>query len=386
MKALRNILLVLCVLTLVALVVMLCMGLSGTHSFWEGNNMAFNFFNFGGGSSANWLSEFNGDVAPEGHVSFDPAKVNGIEVQWIAGKVEIVYKDVNTDTVELVQMGKHDRIAEDRLLAYRLDENGVIHVREGKGRRVSSGDSTNLTIYLPEGFTFGGDVSLGGISSDVNVSQLTAANVKMNTTSGDIALGKCFAVRADVTSTSGDISISGMKLDGKLDASSTNGEICVRDSSAVDMEVSTTNGEVIVETSEITGKLEMGTTNGELTCSAVSAVTVEATTVSGEVAVSGAFDSIRAHSVNGEIMVSTTHAPSFVDINTVNGEVLLKLPTDIPGFTVSYSKVNGSFNCDFPTVQNKNEAVYGDGSSKINVSTVNGEIDIETIERPNNFS
>ncbi|HET6637477.1 MAG TPA: DUF4097 family beta strand repeat-containing protein [Gemmatimonadota bacterium] len=124
------------------------------------------------------------------------------------------------------------------------------------------------------------------------------------------------------------------------------------------------------------------TVNGGIDVSGLSS-DVSVSTVNGgiEVASTG---TVEAHTVNGSINAST-EAPNWsgtLEFKTVNGSIHLSLPAGA-GATVSAQTLNGDFSSDFPlTVEagewgpKKVSGSIGSGGGRLELETVNGEIEI----------
>lgn len=397
MKFLRVLMILVCIILIISLSAMLYFGIRGDYDDYFGGFefMNFNFFGF---SSTNWKDEFEGTVVPDGKIAVDASNVTGLSVQWIGGKVELAYHDSNV--IRLEQTCKKE-IPEDRLMVYRVDADGTLRIREGAERKVTSSPETSLTLYLPEGMAFSGSVNISGVSSDVTVPSLNVGvAVNVTTVSGDVLMQNVNSGGSvEVSTTSGDITATVITASGNLTVSSTSGDITVADSHGTDAEVSTTSGDIAVHNSHFsshadisstsgdveivgasaTARLEVSTTSGDLSGEGVSTAEIIASTVNAELEMSGSFGKIDVSSVNGEVEVAAITAPTEVSLDSTNGELLLILPSNIPGFTAEYETVNGDFSCSFPTVTaRKGSAVYGDGSVKVNMSTVNGELTISS--------
>lgn len=130
-------------------------------------------------------------------------------------------------------------------------------------------------------------------------------------------------------------------------------------------EVSSVNGNVKI--SDMTNKVEASAVNGN----------ISAKNLSGELNIS---------TVNGTINAELTQmkAGSEVDLSTVNGTVNLYLPAYVDA-VFSGNTVNGSINTDFGLTVKKSKygsssslsGTLGGGSSKVNLSSVNGTIGVK---------
>ena len=129
-------------------------------------------------------------------------------------------------------------------------------------------------------------------------------------------------------------------------------------------------------------------------------VRLVARSVNGDIDATGLAGDVVAHTVNGDIGVSTTGAVSANTVNgsidaafsggsvrddlefeTVNGRIVLEISGDINA-DVRASTVNGGLETDFPlTVRGRwgpkrIEGTIGDGGPRLTLSTVNGGIEI----------
>jgi hypothetical protein len=124
------------------------------------------------------------------------------------------------------------------------------------------------------------------------------------------------------------------------------------------------------------------TVNGSINAQSLQSDT-EATTVNGSVNVSTS-GTARATTVNGSINAAMGRAAwgnGGGKFTTVNGEVTLRLPAAVNA-DVRMSTVSGSIHSDFPIQvtadpgPKRAEGVLGGGGQRLDVSTVNGEINL----------
>jgi DUF4097 and DUF4098 domain-containing protein YvlB len=113
---------------------------------------------------------------------------------------------------------------------------------------------------------------------------------------------------------------------------------------------------------------------------------VNASSVNGGVRASDLGGSAKLETVNGAIRAefSNVAAQQKLSFNTVNGQVVVRLPKDA-GFELHSSTVNGRVNCDFPLTLGKAargrtlSGTIGDGRASLKADTVNGSINIESL-------
>ncbi len=122
--------------------------------------------------------------------------------------------------------------------------------------------------------------------------------------------------------------------------------------------------------------------NGDIDVLGVEA-SIKASTVNGKVKIEGSKSSVEANTVNGKVSVTWAEFPKHgrVDMSTVNGKVKLYLP-EKTNATVEATSMNGSIHCDFPItvkkgfLSNKLNGTIGAGGTIIDLTTINGSIDI----------
>jgi hypothetical protein len=127
--------------------------------------------------------------------------------------------------------------------------------------------------------------------------------------------------------------------------------------------------------------LQARTVNGSIDAQGLQGDT-EATTVNGSVNLSTA-GTVRATTVNGSINASMGRAvwPSGARFTTVNGEVTLRLPAAVNA-EVRVSTVSGGIRSDFPLQVSTDpgpkhaEGVLGGGGQRLDVTTVNGAVNL----------
>ena len=128
-------------------------------------------------------------------------------------------------------------------------------------------------------------------------------------------------------------------------------------------------------------KVDVSSVNGGLDIDGVSAE-VEAHTVNGGIEARSSGGPVRASTVNGEIDVRMgATGTGNLDFSTTNGSITVTVPDGLNA-EVSMRTVNGSVGADFPMTVNgrinprRIAATIGRGGMRIDLSTVNGSIDL----------
>ena len=127
--------------------------------------------------------------------------------------------------------------------------------------------------------------------------------------------------------------------------------------------------------------VELNTVNGTLTAKDIDA-SLALHTVDGDISASACGD-VRGNTVNGRVKVELpARGAKRAELEAVNGQLEVRMAGDI-GASVQANTVNGEIDSDFPLERSKEivgshaRGKLGDGSAKIELSTVNGAIKIK---------
>ena len=129
-------------------------------------------------------------------------------------------------------------------------------------------------------------------------------------------------------------------------------------------------------------KVDVNTVNGSLDVSGATNE-VQAETVNGKVDVATGGGPVNANTVNGSIRVTMAEIPGASDLRfkTVNGSIFVTVPPTLQA-DLEMSTVNGSLTSDFPLMLQGRmnpkhlEAKIGNGGRRVEMSTVNGSIEL----------
>jgi DUF4097 and DUF4098 domain-containing protein YvlB len=122
----------------------------------------------------------------------------------------------------------------------------------------------------------------------------------------------------------------------------------------------------------VNGSIMIGGVSGE----------INASTVNGTVELTAADVPVKASTVNGSIKAHVTRAANTMNFRTVNGDVVVDLPTDLAA-DVELSTVTGTLKSDYEMTvsgrlggQHMNAHIGRPGGPKISLSTVNGNVEL----------
>ena len=207
-------------------------------------------------------------------------------------------------------------------------------------RRGGRGIESDLRISVPQNSS----LDVGAVSADIDVSDINGEQ-SLHTVSGDVTTEY---TGGDMTAetVSGDVEVSGNNADGEVDASTVSGDVTLF---------------------RVSGK-------------------VEAESVSGDVVVDeGSFERAELGTVNGEIVFQgELRDGGKLSVETVNGSVDIDFVGDVSA-RFSVDTFNGGINnCFGPKAERTSkyapgwelEFSEGDGSGRVEVSTMNGRVSI----------
>jgi hypothetical protein len=131
----------------------------------------------------------------------------------------------------------------------------------------------------------------------------------------------------------------------------------------------------------VTGDIDASTVSGAIEAQGLDG-RIAFTSVSGDLALAGgAIDSLGARTVSGRIAADLDLADGGrIDVNTVSGEVALRIP-ESAGTRVALNSAAGRIETAFPELGREERTVtrsvtgkLGDGSAKLTVNTVSGNV------------
>ena len=103
--------------------------------------------------------------------------------------------------------------------------------------------------------------------------------------------------------------------------------------------------------------------------------TIDIDTASGDVKFVGSLNILDCDAASANIVAILSNTPSRMDLDSMSGDLDITLPEDC-GFTVSNEGLSSDFSSDFPTTQKNGNHVYGDGSCRIDVDAMSGDVTI----------
>ena len=102
---------------------------------------------------------------------------------------------------------------------------------------------------------------------------------------------------------------------------------------------------------------------------------LEMSAAAGDVTFSGCLDQMEFEGGSGDLKLMIWNDPQSISLEAASGDLDLTLPADC-GFSAEINVLSGDFTSDFPTNQRGNRHVYGNGSCRIEMKALSGDISI----------
>lgn len=103
--------------------------------------------------------------------------------------------------------------------------------------------------------------------------------------------------------------------------------------------------------------------------------TLDLDTASGNIQFIGTLNILECDAASADCDITLTNAPSRIDMDMASGDLTLALPEDC-GFTATMDCLSGRIETEFDTTVSGGSYVWGDGSARISVSALSGDIHI----------
>ncbi len=134
-----------------------------------------------------------------------------------------------------------------------------------------------------------------------------------------------------------------------------------------------------VDISDLTiGEVNLNSVSGVVALSNCVVESCSAETVSGDVKFSGSLGKLECDAVSADCTIVTDRVPREISLESVSGDIDLTLPENA-GFTVDMDSISGDFDSDFAVTKQGRTYSYGDGSCKIDLSGMSGDITLRKL-------
>ena len=144
------------------------------------------------------------------------------------------------------------------------------------------------------------------------------------------------------------------------------GELCNIDISSVSGDV--TAVELVCDKLTVVGtsaKIDISGKVGKL----------DVATVSGDVKIVGTVGEVEMEAVSGSVNVVSDAVPTRVDIETVSGKIIVKVPSTADGFIADLDSISGNMSCNNVSMRYYK---HGDGVARFDFETISGNVYVST--------
>ena len=124
-----------------------------------------------------------------------------------------------------------------------------------------------------------------------------------------------------------------------------------------------------------TNDISVNTASGDCTFTDCSLSELELNSASGKVNYIGTLYRLDCDTASGDITVVFDNIPKSIEFDGVSADLELTLPADA-GFIVEMDALSGGFTSDFETSQRNGQYICGDGSCKIDIDGMSGNVTI----------
>lgn len=172
-----------------------------------------------------------------------------------------------------------------------------------------------------------------------------------------------------------------LSKEDKLIYLSKNGKLIVRTSKVLDgreNEVSIEKDLLIYipkKNKVLINEIKLSTENSEIHVDTKYVSKLKIDSANGDINLLGRYDKIEMSNISGNFEAELLNCPQNIDVNAVNGNVMLNMPEN-KGFVLEHNIKNGNFECEFSLTAKENYAIYKKAKSNINIAIINGNIKV----------
>lgn len=199
----------------------------------------------------------NADKYQTGNFTYAAADVTEVEIDWMAGNINVVQTQEETLSVSEKNAAK----TEAARVHYYLDDS-VLRIKfcESGFKGTINERDKNLTVEIPAGIY----LDIGTVSSSVEFSDLSVSNLSVSSVSGKVEMGAVQASTVNIEMVSGNI-VTGDITATALNIESVSGNIETSLASAMTADIENTSGNVVVTLKENLGAtLKLSMVSGRL--------------------------------------------------------------------------------------------------------------------------
>ena len=145
-----------------------------------------------------------------------------------------------------------------------------------------------------------------------------------------------------------------------------------RDWSCDELEIETAAAGLIVDSLTI-GKVDFDGASGDFDFQNCTVDTLDVDTASGDIRFCGSLNTMDCDAVSADCEINLSNHPSRIEMDMASGDLDLTLPENC-GFTAIFEALSGDINSDFEMNVIRNGFTHGDGSCRIDISALSGDV------------
>lgn len=138
------------------------------------------------------------------------------------------------------------------------------------------------------------------------------------------------------------------------------------------LEIETASADVDAESLTI-GKVEFDGASGEFDFRNCIVDSMDVDTASGDIRFNGSLNVLECDAASADCELVLRNCPNRIDLDTASGDLDLTLPENC-GFTANMDALSGRLESDFAVSRVDGNLISGDGSSRIDISAMSGDV------------
>jgi DUF4097 and DUF4098 domain-containing protein YvlB len=294
----------------------------------------------------------SGELSTEG--------INKITIASVSSELNIYRSDSNKISAKYygdVQSSNKDSAP--YLEVIKEGNEAIVRIKYPTWHNVSFSEKTKLDVTIPD--NWGEDLDIKNTSGSISANELKGDDISIVTISGSISIDKLMGKNIEIKSTSGAIAVDQVIASAKFTGSTISGKYAVNVIESREVDLNSTSGVIDVSDAQcddfdarsISGDIDITLKKGN----------ADIETTSGRIKIKflDGFDTIKAKSISGKVLVSVPENSQFdVDIRTISGSIKCS------DFSM---KVNSS-------KSNELKGTVGSGGSQIDVNSASGNVEI----------
>lgn len=355
---------------------------------------------------------FNGEYADaflysSGSFSYDSYSVDTVNVNWLAGGVDIVQKKgsslfVSESVTGLSEGESLHYLIKDRTLYIQFTQSGYDYTGKIEDKNLTLEIPYNINVYISSGSSVvrasdisveelslssisskvdvgnvecDGNIHLATVSGDFSFTSIDSENVLFSSTSGSISIGEVDADTVSFSTSSGDVTLKRGKFDrGTISASS--GDKYLSNIECEELSLIATSGKAEGNNIDVKGKLLISGSSGDCSFLNLNVLELSATLSCGNFLAQNIWiNSVILSTSSGDVALSLVSDVKG-NISTSSGNVLLsRVQNDT---SVVFSTVSGHLGSDIGIRKNGDgSSIVGEGKYSLTVKTISGLLEVD---------